>query len=326
MPRIGVITNPRSHANKRRGDRLTEALADAGRIRHVALGAMDEIPGILADFARQEVDVLAVAGGDGTVQAVLTEIYGSRPFADPPRLAVIPRGMTNMIAADVGLRRGGLQRLADLASPEDLERVTVRRRILRVENARDRAPQYGMFFGGAAIYRAILACRSDVHPLRITADAAAAVTLAGILGRSLFARRGPGDQDQSEGRRRILSGDRIGIGFDDQPAESVTSLVVLATTLDRLILRSRPFWNTGNGHVRFTSVGYPAKQVLRYVLRVLYGGDHRDLPPDCYRSRSADRVSLAMDCPFTIDGELFEPEPGVPLILTAADQARFVRL
>ena len=326
MPRIGVITNPKSHANKAQSDSLTQHLADAGRVRHVVLGAMDEIPGILADFADNEVDVLAIAGGDGTVQAVLTEVFGSRPFADPPRLAVIPRGMTNMIAADVGLRRRGLQRLADLRASDELDRVTVRRRILRVENARGHVPQYGMFFGGAAIYRAILACRTGVHPYRIKADAAAAVTLAGILWRSLFARSKLSESDRTDESRRVLSGDRIEIGFDSQPVHSMTSLVVLATTLDRLILRSRPFWNDSGDDIRFTCVAYPAKQVLRYVLRVLYGGNHRDLPADCYMSRSADRISLAMDCPFTIDGELFETEPGVPLILTAADQAEFIRV
>ncbi len=326
MPCVGVITNPGSHRNKRRTDPLIEGLEKAGRLTHTTLATIDEIPEILAEFARREVGTVVVSGGDGTVQAVLTELYRSRPFAEIPRLAVIPRGMTNMIAADVGLGRGGLGRLVEAAETDSVDRISVRRHILRVENARGHRPQYGMFFGGAAIYRAIMACRSDIHPYRIGGEAAAAVTLAGTLIRSLFRIRHRGSDDDPASRGRILSGDRMKVGIDDETPNAVVNLVVLATTLDRLILGSRPFWNGGAGDLRFTSIAYPATNMLRNALRVLYGGEARDLPADSYCSRAANRISLKMDSPFTIDGELFEPDPDTPLILTAADQARFVRI
>src|SRR3546814_1330268 len=83
--------------------------------------------GILDSFAADGVDVVAVAGGDGTVQAVLTALYGRRPFRRPPLLAVLPRGTTNMTAADIGLpRRGDKDTLGSLArllaaAPAELE-------------------------------------------------------------------------------------------------------------------------------------------------------------------------------------------------------------
>jgi hypothetical protein len=58
---------------------------------------------------------------------------------------------------------------------------------------------------------------------------------------------------------------------------------------------------------------------------VLYGGEERALPAG-YLSRAGDRIALAMDCPFTLDGEIFQPTPGREVVLTAADEARFVRL
>ncbi|GAB4358215.1 MAG: diacylglycerol kinase family protein [Kiloniellaceae bacterium] len=319
--RIGVITNPGSQRNKKGLAEMTRLLEAAPEARHVVIGSIAEVPEILADFARREIEIVAVAGGDGTVQAALTELYNRRPFARDPLLAVVPRGMTNMIAADVGLK--GLKGLARLlqASPEAVARATRRRRILRAENVLNREAQYGMFFGGAGICRAIDACRSKVHPLKVEADAAAAVTLAGLLGGWLFGRRKENGAADS-----IFYGDRIGMGFDGGPETTMESLIILATTLDRLILGSRPFWGGDAGHLRFTAIAYPPKGLLRYALRILYGGAGRRLPAESYLSRSVERVALTMDCPFTLDGEMFQPTPGRPLVLTAADEAGFVRL
>ena len=315
--RVGVITNPGSQKNKRGLGEMVQLLEGAPNARHVVLEKITDIRGILADFARAEVEVVAVAGGDGTVQAALTELFGRRPFAQAPLLAVVPRGMTNMIAADVGLRRQGLARLL-AATPDALAAASATRRILRVENALNLEPQYGMFFGGAGICRAIDACRTRVHPLKLEADTAVAVTLAGLLGGWLL--RG------GKGGDGIFYGDRITMTLDDRRSETMESLVILATTLDRLILRSRPFWGGGSGHLRFTAIGYPPQGLLRYAWRVLYGGEQRKLPAETYLSRTNDRVALAMDCPFTLDGEIFQPTPGRELVLTAADEARFVRL
>ncbi|MEO3429350.1 diacylglycerol kinase family protein [Pelagibius sp. CAU 1746] len=326
-PRIGVITNPGSQRNKAGLGELRELLDGASNVEHAVLDKITDIPEILRGFARQEVGVVAVAGGDGTVQAALTELYGQRPFESDPLLVVVPRGMTNMIAADVGLKRRGLAGLRRLlaADAEILARACLSRRILRLENALNLPPQYGMFFGGAGITRAIDACRSKVHPYNIKSDSAAAVTLAGLLGSWLLRGGGNGREGGS-----IFYGDRIAMTFDDAPTQTLESLLILATTLDKLILGSRPFWDGGGdepgGHLRFTAIAYPPKGMLRYALRILYGGPQRKLPPETYLSRSPRRVALAMDCPFTLDGEIFEPAPGKEIVLSAADEARFVRL
>jgi len=320
--RIGVITNPGSQLNKKGLSEMARLLEAAPDVCHAMLGTIADLPEILADFARREVEVVTVAGGDGTVQAVLTELYTRRPFAQEPLLAVVPRGMTNMIAADVGLK--GMKGLARLlkASPDEIGRAARGRRILRVENALNREPQYGMFFGGAGICRAIDACLNKVHPLKVEADAAVALTLAGLLGGWLLQsrRRENGKTDS------IFYGDRIGVRFDGGSEETMESLIILATTLDKLILGSRPFWGGGEGHLRYTAIAYPPRGLLRYALRILYGREHRQLPADSYLSRTVERVALSMDCPFTLDGEMFQPTPGKEIVLTAADDARFVRL
>ena len=322
MTKVGVITNPGSQKNKKGLGELERLLDGTPDASHVVLQSITDIPEILKDFARREVGLVTVAGGDGTVQAVLTELYGQRPYETAPTLAVVPRGMTNMIAADVGLRRrGSLAKMLKKATDGDLEEVSVVRRILRLENALNHQPLYGMFFGGAGINRAIEACRAKVHPYKLEADIAAGFTLAGLLWSWLFH-----SGDGGKGGGTIFYGDRIAVTLDDQQTEITESLVILATTLDRLLFGSRPFWNGGAGHMRFTSIAYPPERMLRYAWRLLFGGEQRSLPETSYTSRTVNRIALEMDCPFTLDGELFEPTPGLPVILTAEDQARFVRL
>ena len=54
-------------------------------------------------IARVKPKVLVINGGDGTVQAALTELYHGGHFGDnPPPVAVLPNGKTNLIAHDLG--------------------------------------------------------------------------------------------------------------------------------------------------------------------------------------------------------------------------------
>ena len=104
MIKVGIITNPRSYRNKGGLDSLSHAIAGHANVHHAVLGDVSEIPVILRDFAGRDVNLLAIVGGDGTVQATLTGLFVSRPFDTLPTLAVLPAGRTNMIAADAGIR------------------------------------------------------------------------------------------------------------------------------------------------------------------------------------------------------------------------------
>ncbi len=53
-----------------------------------------------------EYDLLIVEGGDGTLQRVMTELLAKTPAAALPKVAVLPGGSTNMSAADINEHRG----------------------------------------------------------------------------------------------------------------------------------------------------------------------------------------------------------------------------
>ena len=321
--KLGVLINPRSRRNKSGFADMRALLAAHPGVPHASVGEIEALPEALRAMAEAGVDLLAVSGGDGTVQAVLSALQNDRAFTAMPTLAILAGGTTNMIADDVGLPgrpEPALKRLiARLEDPalgaSGLGGLAVERGVIRVEYRPDAAPLCGMFFGTAAICRAILFCRRTAEAVGLTAAAASAATLAGLLGRRLLGRGGDD----------ILRGDDMTVRFDGGPPQPGSRLLALATTLDRLILRSRPFWGTDAGALRYSEVAYPPSRLLRAVYPFLYGGAQRLLPSGDYRSRAAERIAFEMSCPFTLAGELYEPAPGVPVVLTDGGRMRFLR-
>ena len=53
--------------------------------------------------AALEVDLLVVAGGDGTITEAVNGLIGPGAGAEPPPLAVLPLGTANALAAEIGL-------------------------------------------------------------------------------------------------------------------------------------------------------------------------------------------------------------------------------
>jgi hypothetical protein len=316
--KLGLISNTRSQQNKRGMVAIDSVLADAPEVLHARLTGIDGLSPALEEFAREGVGVIVTNGGDGTVQAILTELLVNEPFSRIPPIAVLPRGMTNMTAADVGPRGAAaksLRRLVGLARNGTIDRHLIRRHILKVENVAGHSAQCGMFFGTAGIVRGIEVCRTRVHSRGLESEWANGVTLAGMLLGWLL----------SGGRGETFRGELVAVSVDGGAAERSPLFLALATTLDRLILNSRPFWNQGGGPVRFTSIADPPRRLLRYARKILYGPSHRSFPGDTYVSRGANRVSFEMECPFTLDGQMFEPERDKPVVVSAADEVDFVR-
>ncbi len=315
---IGLISNVCSERNKRGMDDLDRAVADLPGIRHEKICAIDGLAGILAAFAANGVKAIAVNSGDGTIQALLSVLLEQRPFTDVPPVCILAGGMTNMTGADVaprGPRVAVLRRLVDLVASGTVDRHLVHRHILRLDNIADHPPQRAMFFGAAGIVEAIRLCKAEVHSRGLSSEWANGATLARMLGGWLIA---------GERNRRDLGAD-MAIAVDDEPAVEGRRLLVLATTLDRLVLGSRPFWNTQAGPLRYTAIAYPPRRLLLNAPRVLFGRSRRRFADPSYASRGVRRLTLAMDGPFTLDGQFFTARRDKPLIVTADERVSFVK-
>src|SRR3982751_6549721 len=132
-PRIALLSNPKSTGNLAQLPRIREYCADHPDVFHYEVEHASQIGEAMKVIARIRPKVLAINGGDGTVQATLTEINNGGHFGDqPPPVAVLPSGKTNLIALDLGARGDpivALERLIELARG-DLAPYTVARELI----------------------------------------------------------------------------------------------------------------------------------------------------------------------------------------------------
>jgi len=314
--KIGVISNPRSRRNRSLQSKVDATLARSPDIVHEHLYDFGSLNDALGRLAQAGVELLVINGGDGTVGAVVTEIFVNKAFRRTPLLAVLPGGTSNTIAGDVGLRGnpiGSLERLlATEANGFGADKI-VSRALIRIDYAGDRPPVCGFFFGTAAICDATL-LRRRLFPQRWLPDAlAAAMTLVGVLAGAALGRPG------------VLSGQDIGVELNREARAVQAYTVLIVTTLNRILLGSFPFWGSGEGALKLTSIGAPAAGIVRHAYRLLYGRDRSKLPKSTYFSANAARVELHMDCPFNLDGEFYQPVNSEAVILSCPYTAEFLR-
>src|SRR6478672_12029690 len=94
-PRIALLSNPKSTGNLAQLPRIREYCAEHPDVFHYEVEHAHQVGEALKTISRVRPKVLAINGGDGTVQAALTEIHNERHFeGDAPPVAVLPSGKT----------------------------------------------------------------------------------------------------------------------------------------------------------------------------------------------------------------------------------------
>ena len=318
--RLGVISNPLSGSNKRRGlSAVRHFLAERPGILHREVRSAAEVAVVLRDFACADVNLIAVNSGDGTVQAVLTSLFAEQLFRPLPLLALLCGGTTNMTSKDLGLtgpRLGALRRLIAWAHHGDGDAMILRRAVLKVENSSHPEPLYGMFFGAGCIFQGIQFFHSRVHKLGLSGDPAHLLIFARfLLG---LARR---EDALVAPVSAAIRADRADIAEGDY-------LLMMISTLDRLILGLRPFWAQGDSPLHLTAVSAGFRHLLRALPALAKGHRNRYASSENgYVSVNAREIRLDLDGGFAIDGELFRAErKRGPLVIQEAGPADFLRL
>jgi diacylglycerol kinase (ATP) len=317
--RVGVLNNPRSGGNRRGLGAVRKVLAAHPQVSHREVLTPSDVAAALVDFARKEVNVVVVNGGDGTIQAALTALCHHKPFEAIPPLAVLRAGTTSMTAGDVGLkgsREQALRRLLLWAEGGEGEVGILHRPVLRVQVDPHQDPIYGMFLGAASIYQGIQFFNNRLNRRGFRGEWAPGLTIALFL--LAVARRGSD----------YVTPVPIRVGFDQRSPERRDYLLLMISALERLFLGMHPFWGREERTLHYTAVEARPQHLLRALPALMRGRRNRYGTPDNgYFSHNVQQVQLTFNSGFTLDGELFKAESHLgPVVVQNGGKVSFLRL
>jgi hypothetical protein len=320
MSIVALLSNPSSTGNRTILPRIRSFCASRSDIFHYEVEDIDQIGEALKSIARIRPSVLVINGGDGTVQATLTELYQGDHFGSKrPPVAVLPNGKTNLIALDLGAEGDplvALDRVLELAKSEMAPHLVERELISLTEGDHGRRPVLGMFLGGAGLADTILYCRHKIYPLGLPNGLSHVIAGFAVLLSMIFGIRGRHFPP-------VPNPVRVSLIRDGEANQRFAFLIV--TTLEKLLLGNK----VGQGHLpglKLMAVDQSARALIKAIWAGLVGrlgkgtltGVHVG-QGDMIRIES-DRTSVILD------GETFSATRGHPIVLRSTAPVSFLRL
>lgn len=325
MARVALLSNPRSTGNKSLLPAIRAFCAEHPDIFHYEVEHVDQIGEALRTIARVKPSVLVINGGDGTVQAALTELHHGAHFGiDRPPVAVLPNGKTNLIALDLGAVGDPLAALAKvltMAKSDLAPHIVARELISLSDGAAGSRNVMGMFLGGAGLADVILYCRHKIYPLglpngvsHVLTGFALAASFIGIKAGFLPPRASP-----------------VRVQVTRQGVSTGRFAWLLVTTLERMLLNgtiSRNASESGaarSGPLKLLAVEGGPVPLMRAIFAVVGGKLGRSHIAGVH-VESGDEIRIeGKNSSVILDGELFEAEMGRPIILTPTAPVSFLK-
>ena len=322
MALIALLSNPRSSGNQSMLPRVRSFCARHEDIFHYEVEHVDQIGAALKSIARVRPKVLVVNGGDGTVQAALTELHHGGHFgATPPPVAVLPNGKTNLIAHDLGAAGDpitALERVLELARTDMVPHIVSRELISLSDGNPAGRPVLGMFLGGAGLADTMLYCRHKIYPLGLPNWLAHALTLllglAGVLvgGRGRFLPTPPAPIRVSVLRSGELNG---------------RFAFLMVTTLQRLLFSGNmPGTSPTAGAMQLLVIERSVPALLRAFVASIRGKLGRYRLAGVHLERGDEIRIEGSRSSVLLDGELFETDVDRPIVLRPTPPVPFLRL
>jgi len=323
MAKIALLSNPHSTGNRAILPEVRSYCAHNDDVFHYEVDDVDQIAKALSTIAQVDPKVLVINGGDGTVQAALTELYQGGHFAgDLPPVAVLPNGKTNLIALDLGAEGSplkALDRILSMVVSGDLQSHIVDRELIALSDGKKNGPVVlGMFLGGAGLSEFILYCRNKIYPLGLpnalshVITAAAAILTLIIGNRPSFLPNRPSPVKVSMIRDGELQG---------------TYAVLIVTTLEKLLLMGKHDKNGRDaGRMRFMAIDQKFSALMKFAFTALIGR-LGEKPQSGIHLQQGDSIRIEGEhSSVVMDGELFHAEKGKPIVLKSTEPVAFLRL
>ncbi len=317
-PCVGILANPLSGRNRKNPEFISAVTDRNPEILLRNVQTPEDINTALMEFGTLNIDILVISGGDGTVQAVLTDLFCHTPFAKQPQIMVLAGGTTNMIAADIGVLGNQEQAINRLSQWIKTGHGTVskkQRAIIRLL-VPGHELKYGMFFGTGSISQGTAYYHRNLHSKKLSGFPGICMTVIRFLWAFLFQ------------HNQFATPTPITLHLNNHQFPKEDFMLLFVSTLDRLLFGLKPFWGTESGKLKITAV----KSKTRYLLQVLPFLARGRKPgkgteENGYLSHNADEIHLFLAESVVLDGEMYTPvSDEQPTILQHGGDITFLRI
>ncbi len=319
MVAVALLSNPLSTGNLALLPAIRDFCATQNEIFHYEVEGSDQIGAALDAIAQIKPRVLVVNGGDGTVQATLTELHlGGHFGSSPPPVAVLPNGKTNLIALDLGTVGDpleALKRIVCIAQTNLADHIVERELIALTEGEHGNRPVLGMFLGGAGLADTILYCRHKIYPLGLPNGLSHVIAGIAVFFSLFFGVRGvhlppaPNPVSVSLMREGVLRG-------------SFAFLIV--TTLEKMVFGATV--KTRSNGLKLMAVEKSPWTLFKAMIAGLRGTLGKEIVEGVHVEQGdfirieSERTSVILD------GEEFHAVTGRPIVLRSTPPMNFLRL
>jgi diacylglycerol kinase (ATP) len=309
VTRSAVIINPRSGRGRGKGLALAAQMQGDTSTEVTILEKFEQLLPALQHIADNRIERLFISSGDGTIHAIQTWLAENLAEAKLPQLCLLPHGTTNMTAADLGFGNTSIAHQASFIRGGTAREIRSRHTV-RVANPKNRGPLHGMFFGTGAIPEATRYCQIAFNDRGVGGNWATFATLAKAVAKTILTKPDANDV------HRFDRPHKIELAINGNAVCNGPQLLMLATTLNKLILNSKPFWGGATAPLRTTVIPYPVPNPLRWALPALFGSENRKAPPGA-TSTACTKCDVSSDTEFVIDGEFYDTPENEPLRIDA---------
>jgi hypothetical protein len=322
MALVALLSNPRSTGNISMLPRVRSFCAEEKDIFHYEVEEVDQIAQAMRTLARVRPRVIVLNGGDGTVQAALTELHQGGHFCgSPPPVAVLPNGKTNLIAQDLGASGdpiAALQRVLEIARTDMAPHIVERELIALSDGNGAGRPVLGMFLGGAGLADTMLYCRHKIYPLGLPNWLAHALTL--VLGLT-------GVVTGREARFLPPVSRELTVSVTRSGVKQGHFAFLMVTTLQRILFNGSlapAGATTGSMQMLLIDRSFPA--LMRAFFAGIRGRLGRGGISGVHFERGDEIRIEGARSNVILDGETFEADTGRPIVLRPTSPVPFLRL